>query len=72
MKAFGKFLAGFILGGILGSILAILFAPVSGNELRGRIEDNFYHVRNEVETAAKQRSEELKKELAKLQKKETA
>ncbi len=72
MKVFGKFLAGFLLGGILGSILALLLAPVSGNELRGRIEKNFYHVRTEVESAAKQRSEELKQELARLQKKNAA
>lgn len=70
MKAFGKFLAGFLLGGILGSLLALLLAPVSGSELRGRIENNFSRVRTEVESAAKQRSEELKRELARLQKKD--
>lgn len=72
MKALGKFLAGFLLGGILGSLLAMLLAPVSGNELRGRIENNFYRVRTEVESAARQRSEELKQELARLQKKDSA
>jgi gas vesicle protein len=69
MRTLGRFFIGLLLGGITGSALALLFAPLSGEEMRTRIKDNVYYVRNEVETAAKQRSEELKLELAKLQKK---
>lgn len=69
MKALEKFLAGLLLGGIVGSLLALLLAPVSGVEMRNRIKTNVHHVRSEVESAAKQRSEELKQELARLQKK---
>ncbi len=69
MKVVAKFLAGFLIGGIVGSVIALLLAPVSGVEMRDRIKTNVHRVRSEVETAAKQRSEELKQELARLQKK---
>ncbi len=69
MKTALKFLAGLLIGGIVGSVIALLWAPVSGVEMRDRIQTNIHHVRSEVESAAKQRSEELKQELARLQKK---
>jgi gas vesicle protein len=69
MKTFGKFLAGFVLGGITGSLIGLLFAPTTGSQTKAKIKDNIYYVRDEVQKAANQRSEELKKELAFLQKK---
>lgn len=69
MKKLSKFLAGLFIGAILGSALATLLAPMAGTEMRAKIEENYLNIRNEVQNAAKQRSEELKIELAKLQKK---
>lgn len=69
MKTVGRFFIGLILGGIVGSALGLLLAPSTGNEMRTRIKDNILYVRKEVETAAKNKSIELKEELARLQKK---
>lgn len=69
MSKFGKFLAGFVLGGITGSLIGLLLAPTTGSETQGKIKDKFYYVRDEVQKAVNQRSEELKKELDSLQKK---
>lgn len=69
MKAIGNFFTGLLLGGIAGSLIALMLTPSSGKEMRDRITANYYHVRDEVENATKQRSEELKQELARLQNK---
>lgn len=69
MKLFSKFLVGFLFGGILGSALALLLTPMPGAEMRSLVQDKIAYVKDEFETAAKSRSEELKLELAKLQKK---
>lgn len=69
MKAIEKFFSGFLLGGIIGALAILLFTPESGDKMRTRLKDNFYHVREEVQNAARQRSEELKQELARLQQK---
>jgi len=67
MKTIGKFLIGFFLGGITGTLIVMLYTPSSGTEMRARLKDNYSHVRDEVQNAARQRSEELKRELARLQ-----
>lgn len=67
MHALGKFVLGGLLGGICGSILGLLFAPVSGNELRERVYDYCTNIRNEVSNAATEKSEQLQKELFALQ-----
>lgn len=69
MNKFGNFLAGLIMGGFLGGALALLLTPSSGNEMQDRIRRNYAYVKDEVKTAVETRSEELKKELAELQKK---
>jgi gas vesicle protein len=69
MKTLGRFLSGLILGSIAGSLLALLLTPASGNDVRKRVKDNILYVKNEVQSAARERSEELKKELARLQQK---
>ena len=53
----------------MGSLLALLLTPTSGSDLRTRIKDNIYYVKDEVKLAAEQRSAELKQELARLQQK---
>ena len=69
MKTLGRFLSGLILGSIAGSLLALLLTPASGSDVRKRVKDNILYVKNEVQSAARERSEELKKELARLQQK---
>lgn len=67
MNTIGKFLTGFFLGGITSTLIVMLYTPSSGIEMRARLKDNYYHVRDEVQNAARQRSDELKQELARLQ-----
>lgn len=69
MKTFGNFMAGVLLGGIVGSVAALLLTPSSGKEVRDKIVDKYNFIHDEVENAAKQRSDELKQELARLQNK---
>lgn len=69
MKKLISFLLGLLSGAIVGGGLAILFAPTSGEATRQRIEESYSHVRNEVKSAALNKSNELKAELARLQKK---
>jgi len=69
MRSFGKFVLGAFLGGIVGSSLAILFAPVSGSQIRERIYDSCTNIRNEVRRAAEIRQEELRQDLLERQKK---
>ncbi len=69
MKQLSRFLAGFLFGGVLGGVLALLLAPMRGTEMRAKLHEKVEFVKDEFEIAAKTRSEELKLELAKLQKK---
>lgn len=69
MDKFGKFLAGVLIGGMVGGILGILLAPAPGSQTCETVKKKFYYVKDEVQKAAAQRSEELKQELAILQKK---
>ncbi len=45
----GDFLAGFILGGLVGGALALLFAPTTGEEMRGQIREKGIELRNLAE-----------------------
>jgi gas vesicle protein len=67
MRSFGKFTLGILLGGFVGVGVAFLFAPVSGNRLRGRIYDYFTNIRNEVNKAASFRQQELQEDLLQKQ-----
>lgn len=69
MDKFGKFLAGVFIGGIIGSVLGLLLAPAPGSQTTEKVMQKFNYVKDEVQKAAAQRSEELKQELAVLQKK---
>ena len=61
-----RFLEGLVLGGLVGASLAILLAPASGDELRGRIQSEVDRVRLEVKEAAVQRRSELEEQLSAL------
>ena len=69
MDKFGKFLAGVMIGGIVGGVLGLLLAPAPGSQTCEKVKERFTYVKDEVQKAAAQRSEELKQELAVLQKK---
>jgi gas vesicle protein len=69
MDRFGKFLAGAVIGGIVGSVLGLLLAPAPGNQTTEQVKQRIIYVKDEVQKAAAQRSEELKQELSILQKK---
>lgn len=66
MKSFGKFLEGFILGGLVGVAVAILVAPASGDELRGRIQGEAQRIRDEINQASATKRAELEQQLAAL------
>ena len=70
MKKFGSFVLGAVLGGFIGATLATLFAPMSGNVLREKIQEQYQSVRTEVNDAAAEKTRELREELARLQKRE--
>ncbi len=58
-----RFMEGLVLGGLVGAAVAMLFAPASGEDLRGRFEDETNRIRNEVNQAALQRRLELRRQL---------
>ncbi len=66
MRKFGSFLLGSLLGGVVGAVLAILFAPSSGNELRGNVRSYALKTVDDVKQAALQRREEMEQQLAKM------
>jgi gas vesicle protein len=69
MDKFGKFLAGLMIGSIVGGVLGLLLAPAPGTQTCEKIKQQIKFVKDEVQNAAAERSEELKQELAVLQKK---
>ena len=66
MSRMSKFLLGAMIGGIMGTILALLLAPESGDDLRGQIKDYKEKIVVDVSDAAKQKREELERELSRL------
>ena len=64
MKTATRFLEGFILGGLVGAAVALLFAPASGVELRGQMQNEVTRIRSEVTQAAGTRRAELEQQLA--------
>jgi len=63
MKKFGSFVLGAVLGGFIGATLATLFAPMSGNVLREKIQEQYQSVRTEVNDAAAEKPENCAKSL---------
>jgi len=66
MRKFGNLLFGALLGGFVGSGLALLFAPVSGEKLRGEITLYFENLQDEVTRAGEEKRAELEAQLNKL------
>ncbi len=61
-KIFG-FLIGLLVGGLVGATLALLLAPESGEELRGRIRERGQNFLGEIKHAADSRRIELRDRL---------
>ena len=66
MSRMSKFLLGAMIGGMMGTILALLLTPDSGENLRGHIKDIQQKIVLDVNDAAKQKREELERELSRL------
>ena len=66
MRKFGNLLLGALLGGFVGSSLALLFAPVSGEKLRGEITQYFENLQDEVTRAGEEKRAELEAQLNKF------
>ena len=62
----GSFIEGFICGGLLGATMALLFAPSSGDNLRGQIQAELDKLKGEISQAASERRIELEQQLADL------
>ena len=61
-----SFLSGVFMGALGGATLALLFAPTSGDELRGQIQEQSARVQEQVKLAAAERRAELEQQLAAL------
>lgn len=66
MRKFSNFIVGALLGGLIGSSLALLFAPESGEKIRGEIEHYFKNLEFEIKRAADEKRVELEAQLEKL------
>jgi gas vesicle protein len=66
MRGFISFLVGLLMGGLVGATLAVLFAPTSGAELRGQLQDRAQRIQLDVKEAASARRAELEQQLAAL------
>jgi gas vesicle protein len=64
-QAFSFFL-GVLGGGLVGATLAILFAPVSGENLRFQLQERSIQLKDEIKSVADERRAELERELTAL------
>jgi len=63
MRSVLNFLIGMLSGALFGAALAVLFAPISGDELRQQIYMRAQGIQSEIEKAAAQRRAELESQL---------
>ncbi len=66
MRRIFGFLIGLFVGWLVGSTLALLFAPESGEKLRGELRARSDRFLGEIKSAAETRRQELEKQLAEL------
>lgn len=66
MKSFVRFITGFVLGALVGAAAAVLFAPMAGEELRGRMMAEADRLRGEIKQAALEKRAVLEQQLASL------
>jgi len=61
-----SFFIGVTVGGLVGATLALLFAPISGSELRAQVRDRTENLTAEVRQAANTKRIELQERLETL------
>jgi gas vesicle protein len=61
-----SFLIGAMMGAIFGASVAVMFAPMSGQELQGQIRSRATNLQLEVKQAAADKRAELEAQLAHL------
>jgi gas vesicle protein len=66
MRSFMALLTGALCGALFGAGIALLLAPYSGKELRGRIQTRATEFGDEVRDAYDDRRAQLESELARL------
>lgn len=66
MRRAFSFLRGMIIGGVVGAVIAILIAPVSGEEIRGQLQERTIRLRDDIKSIAEERRAELERELEAL------
>lgn len=66
MRRIFGFLIGLFVGWLVGSTLALLFAPESGEQLRGELRARSNNFLSEIKSASEARRRELEKQLAEL------
>ena len=68
MKRTISFLSGAVMGGLVGATLALLLTPASGDELRGKMQEQAQRIQAEVKEAAAARRSDLEEQLVALRK----
>ena len=69
MRKFTGYFFGAVVGAILISGLVLLFAPVSGKELRQRVKAKYLDLEAEFKLASHERRAELETQLSNMRKK---
>lgn len=59
---------GFLLGALVGYAVVMIFAPVTGKDLRDNLQGHMKQVKDSANDAAEKRREELEAELATMRK----
>ncbi|MBI3159735.1 MAG: YtxH domain-containing protein [Chloroflexi bacterium] len=68
MRRMFSFIFGAALGGLVGAVVALLWAPYSGEELRGEVRTRVATFQNELGEAVSSRRIELERQLAGMRK----
>jgi gas vesicle protein len=66
MKAFGKFLLGFLFGAIVGGLVALLFSPGSGQDNQKKNQEYILMVQDETRKAGEEKADEMRTQLDKM------
>ncbi len=70
MKKGLKFIAGLFFGALTGSLAVLLLTPESGEETRLAISEKLQYIRDQIQTAAREKRAELEAEIERYKKSE--